>query len=192
MIRENFGATMTGRPLRGTEITQILVDEYFDSEITKGSEQMAKAAQSVSEETIRRTKELAEAMSAYFSMDEKVKTDLLSPATLTAKVPGKGYRKVSHVGGETFIFDGVYVGATNRLIFVLVPESGSEASGYTQVELTEQEGQNLLDNFRSHCTAAAGRNFREAMHEIHAVERQAAKVEEVAEKATDYEQYGSW
>lgn len=171
--------------IRGKEITAIWIDEEF------GDIDMAAKPEAVSSEAIARLNELAGRMTDYFKANKESVT-LLSPGNLTVTIPGKGYSKANHIGGESFTFERAYVGsakAGSRLIFVFKPTA---ASAYTEMEMTENEAQTQLDGFRAAANFAAGGDFVAELKEVRRVESAAREAETVKEKFAEYPEFGAW
>lgn len=135
---------------------------------------------------------LAACMTASFEKDANTlpAVTLLSPSALTVSVPGKGYRKINHVGGEEFRPVRVTVGKTGKLIFVFKPLA---AAVYAEMEMLEVDAQTQLEGFRQMANDACGSgNFVDAMRAIRQIETKAYEQEQVKEKAAVYEEFGSW
>lgn len=171
--------------IRGSGFDQIWIDEDF------GDFDMAAKPEAVSTEAIARLNELAGRMTDYFKAHKET-VSLLSPGNLTVTMPGKGYSKANHIGGENFTFRRAYVGsakAGSRLIFVFKPMA---ASVYTEMEMTENEAQAQLDGFRAAANLAAGGDFVAELKEVRLVENKAREAETVKEKFAEYPEFGAW
>lgn len=138
--------------------------------------------------------DLAERMTQWFQDHNETGAkdtvlSLLAPATLTVQVAGKGYRKHSHIGGEEFIPQSVYVGKTNRLIFVSKPV---DAQPYSEMEMTENEAMTHLDKLRAVANMAAGGDFAGELKAIRELESKAREQEAMKDKFSEYADFGSW
>ncbi|MFK3741034.1 hypothetical protein [Massilia sp. TN1-12] len=134
---------------------------------------------------------LAARMSDYFAerTESEVSTTLLSPGQLTVEVPGKGYRRQNHIGGEEFVATSVRQGAAGKLIFVFKPTAASQ---YTKMEMNEVDAAANLDGFRATMNLAAGGDFFAEIRSIRALATKEKEAKEVVEKAAVYADFGSW
>jgi len=179
--------------IRGQEITGIWLDELAEIEDYEDFD-MAKD-NPIHPEVHEALTKLAERMTAWF-VEQKIngsyddtKLSLLAPSMLTVNTPGKGYKKHNHIGGEEFYPQSVYVGKTNRLIFVFKPV---DAQPYSEMEMTENEAQTQLDKFRSVANMAAGGNFLGELKAIRELESKAREQEAMKDKFNEYAEFGSW
>lgn len=169
--------------IQGTSVDAIWIDEI--------GEIMATNAAPMSQEVTDRLNDLAVRMTEYFQANKEQVT-LLSPGSLTVTIPGKGYSKANHIGGEQFTIDRVRVGsakAGSRLIFVFKPTA---ASSYSDMEMTENEAQTQLDGFRSAANFAAGGDFLGELKAIRRIDSIAREHEAAKEKVNDYPEFGAW
>jgi hypothetical protein len=114
---------------------------------------------------------------------------LTGPATLTVSVPGKGYRKHPHVGGEDFTPKNVRVGAGGKLIFAFKPAAAAQ---YTEMEMNEVDAAAQLDSFRAFANTAVGGDFFGELRAIRQLATKAREAEEVVEKSAQYREFGTW
>lgn len=134
---------------------------------------------------------LATRMTDYFAeqSESDVSTTLLSPGQLTVEVPGKGYRKQNHIGGEEFVASTVRQGAGGKLIFVFKPTAASQ---YTKMEMNEIDAAANMDGFRATMNLAAGGDFFAEIRSIRSLATKEKEAKEVVEKAAVYADFGSW
>lgn len=182
-------SSMLGKSvMRGMDMTGLILDEL--QEIEKETE-MAKKDPEQTKAEREALENLAARLTEGFKR-EKVQTTLMAPATITVDIKGKGFRKAPHIGGESFTFDRVIVGAESkgsRLIFIVTPQ---QVSNYTEAHFTLNEGQELLERFRLCCNIALEGDFDEEMRKVRAVQFAAKEAEEAAAKFEEYPSFGSW
>ena len=135
--------------------------------------------------------ELTEAMNNYFKSKGEAEptVTLLAPGSLTVDIPGKGYRKQNHIGGEEFIVDSVRLGAGNKLIFIFKPTG---ATSYSTMEMNEVDAAASLQGFRAIANFAAAGDFFGELREIRALAGKAKQIKEAAEKINTYPEFGTW
>lgn len=134
---------------------------------------------------------LATRMTDYITQQSEsdLSTTLLSPGQLTVDVPGKGYRKQNHIGGEEFVVTSVRRGAGGKLLFTFKPTAAAQ---YTKMEMNEIDAAANLDGFRATMNLAAGGDFFAEIRNIRALATKEKEAKEVVEKAAVYADFGSW
>ncbi|UUZ75422.1 hypothetical protein LP414_27285 [Polaromonas sp. P1(28)-13] len=90
--------------------------------------------------------DLATDMTTHFSkLDDGINFCTLNGvALLTVERPGKGFSKVSHIGGEDFIPQSAYVGKRGKIIVRFKPK---EAAAYEVMEMAADEAMTQMAGF---------------------------------------------
>jgi hypothetical protein len=183
--------------IRGTEASFVIMDECTDS-LAFTNEDFRKlyltdpmSKDDTLTEVQQELDKLCERMTAYFAAapDIDITTTLSGPGNLTVSVPGKGYRKRNHVGGEEFVAKSARRGASDKIIFVFKPASASE---YTEMEMTEVDAAAQLNGGRALLNAAAGGDFFAELRNIRAIGQKQKQALEVVAKQATYPDFGSW
>lgn len=183
-------------PIGGLRIEQVWIDEIDaitnDHSISSFEEQyMTKQiAEDLNAEVTMRLTKLAEGLTQYFK-DVTTTVKLFAPTMLTVKVPGTGFKKVSHIGGEEFKIDSVYLGKKSKLIFAFNPV---DTVTYSQMEMEGDEALAALEHFRNGVDGAVGGDYVQEVSAIRRLEADAREAVATANKFNEYEDigFGSW
>lgn len=161
----------------------IVFDEVQDIE-----EIMAKAEPT--EEMKAELEKLAKEMQEYFQAKPTV-VSLLAPAALTVLIPTKGYSKSSHIGGEEFVPDGVYLGKKGKLIGTFKPK---DAAPYKHMEMPIDDALSQLSNLFTICEDSCADGYQSRMSDIRNSAIKQREAEELVEKADVYRDigFGTW
>lgn len=182
-------AGLSGITVKADKIRGISPDFMIFDELATTESDMAKQdVEALSAEAQQRLEKLAETMTQFFQ-ESRHSVTLLSPGNLTVSIPGKGFSKVNHIGGEEFTAKRAYLGKRNKLIFVFAPEA---ASAYTEMEMTEPDALQNLAGFKLLADQAAGTDFYAELQAVRRMESDVREAEQVKEKFDQYEAFGSW
>lgn len=134
---------------------------------------------------------LAEEMEVYIASAPSVKVRLAAPEMLTVMIPGKGFSKVSHIGGEEFIPHGVYLGKRDKLIATFKPV---DAVTYHHMEMPVDEAMTNLAGYDEFATNSCDGGYSLRIRDIRNNVQRAQELEQVAEKSAQYADlgFGSW
>ncbi len=115
------------------------------------------------------------------------------PRQLTCKRANGSFIRRSHIGGEEFAFDSIYVGKKGALIFVFKP---SRAADYQAVEMFEKDAIECLSGFKVAMSDAMSIGaLAKWANERNEAQREAelkAEREAVAAHAEHYKDFGAW
>lgn len=195
------GWTANPPKIGGLGIETIIVDEMWQSAASSLNTDFSRSffeeqymtkhkADELGAEVTERLTKLAEGLTGYFK-DNTRTVKLFAPTMLTVKVVGTGYKKVSHIGGEEFKIDGVYLGKKGKLIFTFAPV---DTVTYSHMEMEGDEALASLEHFRNAVDAAVGGDFVQVATAIRRLEADAREAAASASKFTEYEDigFGSW
>jgi hypothetical protein len=152
-----------------------------------------KSAPQLSEEALAHLTHLAETMSERLGKitphDKRVGIIGPMPVTIWRK---KGFGKANLIGGEDFLVDSVYIGSPrngSQMIFRLTPTSPAD---YAHIELTQEECEGKLLDWRGVVDKAVGGNFYMKLEEVRNIDITKMAEAERARQAAEYKEFGAW
>lgn len=179
----------------GTGIDWVIMDE-FESITSKNFNEfygldMAKKTPEEISEVQQEIDKLCEHMTIFFqsTSESDIATTLSGPGMLTVNVPGKGYRKLNHVGGEEFVPTAARRGANDKIIVTFKPTA---AASYTAMEMGEVDVAAQLTTGRQLLNESCAGHFFELLRAIKNIGAKERQVQEVIAKSEQYQEFGSW
>lgn len=163
--------------LRGLEVTKVIVDEVG---MTSEAE-----AQSLFQG------EMAKGIGEQFALDKRA-FSLAGPCILTV-IKNLQFTKRSHIGGESLVPMGCYVGKRHSLIYIMRPEF---ASDYQHVEITASEAKTFFGsdfhNYMRQSSAGKKMDQMVASAKLAVTAAKEAKVSEAKSKVYASMGWGAW
>ena len=142
----------------------------------------------VSEETKAKLEALAEELTGNLKQNASSVYTLLSAELLTT-MSSKGYAKTSHIGGEEFYADSVYLGKKGKLIAVFKPVG---AAAYGTMEMPVDFAIAKLSDYDIALENSCANGYKSRMSHVENSARSEREIKQLAEKGSDYEEFGSW
>lgn len=176
--------------IKGREATEVWIDELStDFKDNQTDEEIMGKLDVMKGETKAALEALAAEMQEFFQKPHVV--SLLAPEALTVLQSAKGFAKVSHIGGEEFVPDKVYLGKKGKLIGTF---KSKDAAAYQHMEMPIDDAISKLDGFFEVTEQACEDGYHARIKSIRSQVAAEREAEGLAEKADVYASigFGSW
>lgn len=132
---------------------------------------------------------LVDDMNAYLSACNPVELTLNAPESLTVSIPGKGYSKASHLGGECFSAVSAYVGKRNNIIVRFEPRN---VVAYAHMEMSTQDAIVKLNGFDEVARNCVEGGLIQRLADLSPEASKNSEMTALRDRLSDNPSFGSW